>query len=167
MLPLLLSLLRFSPFSPAWFPVRSFPVPSTQLSVCFLSSFSPVSLPQPFHWCFPSAFASGTSPSFPLSFVRFIQVLTTQLSALSFPFFPFSPRSGSSGACLSASVPPGLPCFPSRFGTQLAAILFSVHVSPHSGYLRVSAFFLSASGLFPLVITLGSGYSALGMYPEN
>ena len=25
---------------------------NTQLSVCFLSSF-PVSLPQPFHWCFP------------------------------------------------------------------------------------------------------------------
>lgn len=34
--------------------------------------------------------------------------------------------------------------------------------SPHSGYLSVSAFFLSASGLFPLAIALGSGYLASG-----
>ena len=51
--PLPLSLLRFSPFFPAWFPMLSFPVLRTRLSVCFLSSF-PVSLPQLFHWCFPS-----------------------------------------------------------------------------------------------------------------
>ena len=45
------------------------PVISTRLSVRFLSSF-PVSLPQLFHWCFPSfpgpcvPFSSGLSPSF-------------------------------------------------------------------------------------------------------
>ena len=33
--PIPLSLLRFSPFSPAWFPVRSAPVLSTQLSCMF------------------------------------------------------------------------------------------------------------------------------------
>ena len=35
-----------------------FPVLSTQLSVCFLSSF-PASLPQPFHRCFPFGFLLG------------------------------------------------------------------------------------------------------------
>ena len=39
------------------------PGSGTQLSVCFLSSF-PVSLPQLFHRCLPSAFAFGLSPSF-------------------------------------------------------------------------------------------------------
>ena len=34
----------------------------TRLSVRFLSSF-PVSLPQPFHWCFPFALAFGLFPS--------------------------------------------------------------------------------------------------------
>ena len=42
----------FSPFFPTWFPVSSFPVLRTRLSVCFLSSF-PASLPQLFHRCFP------------------------------------------------------------------------------------------------------------------
>ena len=46
------------------------PFSSTQLSVCFLSSF-PVSLPQLFHRCFPFAFAFGLSPFLPLSFVCF------------------------------------------------------------------------------------------------
>ena len=58
--PLPLTLLRFSPFFPARFPVLSFPVLRTRLPVRFLSSF-PVSLPQPFHRCFPS---------FPLPCVR-------------------------------------------------------------------------------------------------
>ena len=47
-------------FAPSVFPVLSclvsrafFPGSGTRLSVCFLSSF-PVSLPQPFHRCFPS-----------------------------------------------------------------------------------------------------------------
>ena len=93
----------FSPFFPTWFPVCSFPVLRTRLSVRFLSSF-PVSLPQPFHRCFPSfplpcvRFFSGLSACFPVSFDPFSPLLTTQPSALSFPFFPFSPGSGSSGA---------------------------------------------------------------------
>ncbi|MBQ8585481.1 MAG: hypothetical protein IJ452_04260, partial [Butyricicoccus sp.] len=37
-------------------------------------------------------------------------------------------------------------------------------VSPHSGYLSAPAFFLSASGLFPLAFATGSGYLALGKY---
>ena len=85
----------------------SFPVSGTWLSVCFFSSL-PVSLPQLFHRCFPSIrFLSSTSfpgfsACFPLSFVPFSLLLTTQPSALSFPFFPFSPGSGSFGAYLSA-----------------------------------------------------------------
>ena len=60
-LPSPLSLPWFSPFSPTWFPMSSFPVLCTQLSVCFLSSL-PVSLPQLFHRCFPLALAFGLSP---------------------------------------------------------------------------------------------------------
>ena len=66
--PFLLSLLRFSPFSPAWFPMHSFPVPVLSFAVCFLSSFL-VSLPQPFHECLPSSFDSGLFP-FHFSFFR-------------------------------------------------------------------------------------------------
>ena len=58
-----LSLPCFSPFLPTWFPVSSFPVLRTRLSVCFLSSL-PVSLPQLFHRCFPFAFAFGLFPYF-------------------------------------------------------------------------------------------------------
>ena len=50
--------LPFHPVSRA-----SLPFPSTQLSVCFLSSF-PASLPQLFHRCFPPALAFGLSPYF-------------------------------------------------------------------------------------------------------
>ena len=46
-----LSLLRLSPFSPAWFPVHSFPVLVLSFAVCFLSPF-PDSLPRPFLRCF-------------------------------------------------------------------------------------------------------------------
>ena len=60
-----------SPFLPGWFPIRSLPVLRTRLSVCFLSSF-PVSLPQPFHRCFPS---------FPLPLVRFSSGLFCSPSA--------------------------------------------------------------------------------------
>ena len=85
------------PFFPTWFPVPSLPVLRTGLSVCFLSSF-PVSLPQPFHRCFPYAFAFGLFPRLPLSFVRFCSVLITQPSVSSFPFFPVLPHVGLSGA---------------------------------------------------------------------
>ncbi|MBR5286993.1 MAG: hypothetical protein IKU34_00180 [Clostridia bacterium] len=100
----------------------------------------------------------------PLSFVRFRSVLTTQLSALSFPFFPFSPVGGSYGAsflfrpaCFHAFLP--IPVLGSlRFLSPFA-------VSLHSSYFGASAFFLSASGLFPLAFALGSGYSASGLHP--
>ena len=80
-----------------------FPVLRTRLSVSFLSLY-PASLPQPFHRCLLSSvplsvpFALAFSPSFLLSFVRFIPVLTTQLSVSSFPFFPFLPHGGFPGA---------------------------------------------------------------------
>ena len=59
--PISLSFLRFSPFSPAWFPMHSFTVSVLSIAVCFLSSFL-VSLPQPFHECLPSSFNSGIFP---------------------------------------------------------------------------------------------------------
>ena len=65
-----LSLPWLSPFLPTWFPVSSLPVLRTRLPVRFLSSF-PVSLPQPFHRCFPPALAFGLSPFLLHSFVRF------------------------------------------------------------------------------------------------
>ena len=142
--------------------MSSFPVLRTRLSVCFLSSF-PASLPQLFHRCFPSAFASGLSPHFRFLSSASVPVLTTQPSVLSFPFFPFSPDGGSSGAfflfrpaCFHAVLPIPVLSFLHFFS------LFAV--SPHSGYLSVSAFFLSASGLFPLAFALGSSYSALEIY---
>ena len=112
----------------------------------------------------PLRFRLRAFPSHPLSFVRFRSVLTTQPSVLSFPCFPFSPDGGSSGAsflfrptCFHAVLP--IPVLsPLQFLSPPA-------VSPHSGYLSVSAFFLSVSGLFPLAFALGSGYSASGIYP--
>ena len=65
-----LSLPWLSPFLPTWFPVSSPPVLRTRLPVRFLSSL-PVSLPQPFHRCFPPALAFGLSPFLLHSFVRF------------------------------------------------------------------------------------------------
>ena len=156
--PLRFRFLGFSPFSPTWFPMSSFPVLRTRLSVCFLSSL-PVSLPQLFHRCFPSTLAFGRSPLFRFLSSASVSVLTTQLSALSFPFFPFSPVGGSSGAsflfrpaCFHAFLP--IPVL------SLLQFLSPFAVSPHSGYLSVSAFFLAASGLFPLAFALGSGYLA-------
>ena len=114
-----------------------FPGSCTRLSVRFLSSF-PVSLPQPFHRCFPYAFAFGLPPRSKLSFVRFRSVLTTQPSALSFPFFPFFPGGGSHGAyflfrsaCCHAVLP--IPVL------SFLQFLSPVAVSPHSGYFSASA----------------------------
>ena len=161
--PLPLSLLWLSPFLPTWFPVSSLPVLRTRLPVRFLSSF-PVSLPQPFHRCFPYAFAFGLSPRSNFLSSVFRSVLTTQPSALSFPFFPFSPVGGSSGAsflfrpaCFHAFLPIPVLSF-LHFFSPLA-------VSPHSGYLSALAFSLSVPGLFPLAFALGSGYLALECIP--
>ena len=102
----------------------------TWLSVCFLSSF-PVSLPQPFHRCFPS---------FPLPLVRFSSGLFRLLSA---SFRPLQPASDYSAFCSFFSLLPVLPwqrflrcffplpaglfpCLPSDSGTQLSAFPFSV-----------------------------------------
>ena len=106
----------------------------TRLPVRFLSSF-PVSLPQPFHRCFPYAFAFGLSPrsNFLSSVLR--SVLTTQPSALSFPFFPFSPGGGSHGAsflfrpaCCHAVLP--IPVL--SFLQFLSPSAVSLHRSYHS-----------------------------------
>ena len=125
-----LSASPLSTFSSAWFPMLLFRFPV--LGFLFVS-FRPsrFSLPQPFHRCFPSfplsfvRFFSGISACFPVSFVPFSPLLTTQLSALSFPFFPFSPGSGSFGAYFP--LPSGLfPCLSSDSGTQPSAIPFCV-----------------------------------------
>ena len=66
---------------------------------------------------------------------------------------------------LSSSVRPvSMPFFRFRY-SALLHFLSPIAVSPHSGYLSASAFFLSVSGLFPLAFALGSGYLALGTYP--
>jgi len=108
----------------------SFPVFGTWLSVRFLSSF-PVSLPQPFHRCFPS---------FPLPLVRFSSGLFCLLSA---SFRPLQPAFDYSAFCSFFSLLPVLPwqrflrcffplpaglfpCLPSDSGTQLSAFPFSV-----------------------------------------
>ena len=133
---------RPSAFASAAFPVLSNPVSRvlfpgfhTRLSVCFLSSF-PVSLPQPFHRCFPLAFAFGLSPCSNFLSSVFRSVLITQPSALSFPFFPFSPGGGSHGAyflfrpaCFHAVLP--IPVLSSLQFLSPAAVL--LHSSYHSG----------------------------------
>ena len=102
---------------------------------------------------------SGFSLSFRFLSSASVPVLTTQPSVLSFPFFPFSPDGGSSGAsflfrpaCFHAFLP--IPVL------SFLQFLSPIAVSPHSGYLSASAFFLSAPGLFPLAFALGSGYLA-------
>ena len=120
--------------------------------------------PVPPRSCFPGARLRSRFLGFPL------------LSGLiSHAFLP--------GSCtrLRCSFPFALPCFaptavpqvltfrfhfryfplPVRF--QLLSLLHFLSpsaVSPHSGYLSTSTFFLAASALFPLAFTLGSGYSA-------
>ena len=94
--PFPLSLSRFSPFSPAWFPVRSVPVPVLSFAVCFLSPFL-ASLPQPFHECLPSVFTSGLF-RFPSTFFR---PLLFRFRLLSLLFLPFR----SSRFCLTVASP--------------------------------------------------------------
>ena len=136
----------------------SFPVFGTWLSVRFLSSY-PVSLPQPFHRCFPRAFAFG---------------LFCLLSAF---FRPLQPASDYSAFCSVFSLLPVLPW--QRF---LRCMLSSSvgPVSMPSFRFRYSAFCNSflrppscltvatpasqpsdfSSGLVPLAFALGSGYLA-------
>ena len=125
--PSSLSLLRLPPFSPAWFPVRSFPVPVLSDTVRFLSLF-PASLPQPFRRCLPSfpvprvPFFSGSSrpllfrflasPSFPvfsasrpLPFVRIRSASSYSAFCSSFQLFPLPPHSGFPGAQFRSRFP--------------------------------------------------------------
>ena len=163
----------FSPVRPSALASLAFPVLSDLVSRVFFPGssysafclfpfippgFAPTAVPPVLPLC--SRFRAF--PSRPLSFVRFRLVLTTQPSVLSFPFFPFSPDGGSYGAsflfrpaCFHAFLP--IPVL------SLLQFLSPFAVSPHSGYLSASAFFLSASGLFPWAFALGSGYLALGM----
>ena len=107
MLRFFLSASPFSTFSSAWFPMLLFRFPV--LGFLFVS-FHPSRFRS--HSCstgasllfrfLSSASFPGLSACFPVSFVPFSLLLTTQPSALSFPFFPFSPGSGSFGARLSA-----------------------------------------------------------------
>ena len=150
-----LSASPFSTFSSVWFPILLFRFPV--LGFLFVSfhpfrfrSHSRSTGASLLFRFLSSASFPGFSACFPLSFVRFSLLLTTQPSALSFPFFPFSPGSGSSGACLSAF---RSACFHASLSALVLSFLhfFSPSaVSPHSGYPSVSAFFLSVSGLFPL-----------------
>ena len=76
-------------------------------AVCFLSS-CPASLPQPFHRCLPSAFASGLFPSVPLPFVRFSSGSDYSARCSSVPFFLASPHQ----RLLQCPAPPlGFPVF--------------------------------------------------------
>ena len=110
--PLSLSFLRFSPFSPAWSPVRSFPVPV--LGFLFVS-FRPSSLrfPQLFHECFPFAFAFGLF-RFPSGSFRPLLFRLRLLSLLLLPFRfflspPHSRLPQCSASALASSVFPVLP----------------------------------------------------------
>ena len=130
-----------------------FPGSRTRLPVRFLSSF-PVSLPQPFHRCFPSfplsfvRFSSGLSACFPVSFDPFSLLLTTQPSALSFLLFPISPGSGSFGArpflsslSLSSSVSPvSMRPFRFRYSASCASFLRSLFRVTGTTQLLASCF---------------------------
>ena len=164
---LFLSASPLSTFSSAWFPMLRFQF--SVLGALFVSfhpsrfrshsrSTGAPRLPLPL-----VRFRFGFSACFPLSFVRFSPLLTTQLSAHSFPVFPIPPAAVSRFIFpLPSSL---LPCFPSDSGTQPSAIPFALAVLPHSGYLSGSTFFLAASGRFPLAFALGSGYLASGSHP--
>ena len=115
---------------------------------------------------------------FPLSF-RFLSsasvpVLTTQPLFLPFLSLPVSASQRLPRCCpfcfrfpgSPRSFRPGLPCLLPRFFVLGSLQFLSPSaLSPHSGYLGASAFSLSVPGLFPLAFALGSGYSALGLYP--
>ena len=85
----------------------SFRVVVLGFAVCFLSS-CPASLPQPFHRCLPSAFASGLFPFPPVSFVPLGSGSDYSARCSSVPFFLASPHQ----RLLQCPVPPlGFPVF--------------------------------------------------------
>ena len=153
----LLSLRWFSPFFKTRFPVFSFPVLCTRLSVCFLSSF-PVSLPQLFHRCLPYAFAFGIFPLRLLSFVCFR--LGSDYSAFRsfFSLLPVFPCRRFLRCIFSSSVRPvAMPFFRFRYSAY-CKFFFSDRCFVSQWLLQRPDFI----GRFPLACALGSGYSAFG-----
>ena len=166
----------------------SFQVLSTRLPVRFLSSF-PVSLPQPFHRCFPSfplplvRFCSGLSPRLPLPFVRFLLGSDYSASASSFPFSSCLRLSGASSVLVfrfrflrfPRSLPPGFPCVPSRFRYSASCLFpfalpcFASHSRSAGASLSLSLSGFSASLPVPFVpFRSASGYSAsVSSFPSS
>ena len=111
-----------------------------------------------------SASLPGFSACFPVSFVPFSPLLTTQPSAFSFPLFPISPGSGSFGArpflsslSLSSSVRPvSMPSFRFRYSASCDPFL-RLSVSCHRHYTASGLLFPARP--FPFAFALGSGYS--------
>ena len=164
--PLPLSLSRFSPFVPAWFPMpcSRFSYSASCLFPFVLPSFAPTAVPLvlPF-WITPR----GSTHDFHVLSSASVLASHYSASVSSFPRFPFPPHSGFRGArpflsslSLSPSVPP-VSMLPFRFRYS-ASLLF---LSPLLLF-RVTGATLSAAGLlfparpFPLAFALGSGYLA-------
>ena len=107
-------------------------------------------------------------PSFPLSFVSFFSGSNYSGSALSFPFFPAFHRIWSF-RCLFIRFPQKpvsmLP-FQLRYSALLQLLFTDSTVSRHSRYTASDSLGFRLQP-FPVVITLGSGYSAWAIHPEN
>ena len=142
-------------------PVSRASVPFLVLGFLFVS-FRPSLIRS--HSCSSGAYLllslSVFSRSSPLPFVRFLFRSDYSASALSFPFIPVFPTHWFSPVPVyPLSVPP-VSMLP--FQLWYSAFLFfpsPVCVSPRSGYLTALGFPCGFSR-FPLVNTLGSGYSA-------
>ena len=112
-----------------------------------------------------SASFPGFSACFPVSFVPFRLLLTTQPSALSFSLFPISPGSGSLGArpflsspsLSSSGSPVSMRPFRFRYSAPCASFL-RLAVSCHRHYAASGLLFPARP--FPFAFALGSGYSA-------
>ena len=166
---------RVPPFSPAWFPVPSFPVPV--LGFLFVSfhpsrfrSHSRSTGASLLFRFLSSASFPGFSACLPVSFVPFSLLLTTQPSVFLFPFSPFPLTAVlpvRSGFFRPLRFPPtsGLfPCLPSDSGTQPPAFPFSVLLFRITGTPTASGLLFPARPL-PLAFAFGSGYLAPGLYP--
>ena len=167
-----LSASPLSTFSSAWFPMLLFRF--LVLSFLFVS-FHPsrfrshsrstgASLPPlPFvHFVF------GLSACLLFSFVHSSLLLTTQPSVSPFPLLPAFASQWLSQCSSSTFASYVSPFFPARSLLRFfpVPVLRFLHflspsvISPHSGYLNVSVFFLSVFNFLPLAFALGSGYSA-------
>ena len=143
--------------------MRSFPVPVLSfLFVSFRSSL--LRFPQPFHRCFPFAFAFGLF-RFPSASFRPL-LLRFQLLSLCFflsAFFPFPPHSGFPGAPLPLTLLRLSPFFPARFPVPSFPVLVLgfLFVSFHPSRFRSHSRSTGASLLFRfLASTSLPGFSA-------